>query len=412
MGVFGRKKSDAIGRGRDAPAMDDEAPLSVAVPNDPVRPPSEDPDAPPPPADAAENLEALIRETAGGRSATGRSRLSRGEKRERSRIAKETRAALKAERLAARASARDAVASKGGPLPGRFSFGRRKAVAVTDEAEQIDLIVGEPDTRMSMSVVIEFLQGYAKEDAITWAKRWAMDKMAVPSDCYYFVMKYPGGYAVEVQEGVGQAYLPSAVSLATSNPGRMVVVPMSRRKMTVRYTERTDDYEAYVLPEGQEPPVTGTEPLFARRTARMKPIMQQNLQWLYAGAATSGIGGLFLIGSLLLFALDPSAKVPPEWRTTAVSRLPVMQWGRLQPDATDSYVVRMEFADGQWRIIRQAAGATAEVTTLEGGPEAGIVGGAVAAPSSPDSSIPPPPPPGVVVTPVPTQIPPPSASGR
>jgi len=236
--------------------------------------------------------------------------------------------------------------------------------------------------------------------------------MAVPSDCYYFVMKYPGGYAVEVQEGVGQAYLPSAVSLATSNPGRMVVVPMSRRKMTVRYTERTDDYEAYVLPEGQEPPVTGTEPLFARRTARMKPIMQQNLQWLYAGAATSGIGGLFLIGSLLLFALDPSAKVPPEWRTTAVSRLPVMQWGRLQPDATDSYVVRMEFADGQWRIIRQAAGATAEVTTLEGGPEAGIVGGAVAAPSSPDSSIPPPPPPGVVVTPVPTQIPPPSASGR
>jgi hypothetical protein len=202
----------------------------------------------------------------------------------------------------------------------------------------------------------------------------------------------------------------------------MVIVPMSRRKMTVRYTERADDFEAYVLPEGQEPPVTGTEPLFAKRTAKMKPILQQNVHWLYAGVGTSVIGGLFLLSSLMVYAFDPGAKVPPEWRTTAIPRLPVMQWNRLQPDATDSYVVRMEFSDGQWRIIRQAAGATAEVATPDAGPDAAIVGGAVAAPTTPDAlgagaGGPPPPPPGVVVSPLPgaggaapSQIPPPAAA--
>lgn len=423
MGVFSRKKPDTVGLGRDVSDLHDEAPASVAVPNGPVVPPSEDPEAPAPAADASENLDALIRETSGGPSATGKVRLSKDEKAERSRVAREEKAAARADRLSARAAAKEAKVAgvaTGEPKAARkpFSFGRKPKVATeVVDADEIELISGEPDTRLSVSVVIEFLQGYAKDDAITWAKRWAMDKMVVPSDCYYFVMKYPGGYAVEIQEGVGQAYLPSVINLATRNPGRMVIVPMSRRKMTVRYTERTDDLEAYVLPEGQEPPVTGTDPLFAKRTAKMKPILQQNAHWLYAGIGTSVIGGLFLLSSLGVYAFDPSAKVPPEWRTTAIPRLPVMQWNRLQPDATDSYVVRMEFADGQWRIIRQAAGATAEVATPEAGPSSAIVGGAVAAPTTPDASIPPPPPAGVVVTPIPgaagaapTQIPPPSAA--
>lgn len=423
MGMFNRKKPEALGLGRDVSDLEDEAPASVAVPNDPVVPPSDDPSSPPPADDAAENLDALIRETQGGPSATGKVKLSKEEKAEQARVAKEAKVAARAERAAARAAAKEAKAAgltTSEPKPARkgFSFGR-KAKPETDE-DEIELIAGEADTRMSASVVIEFLQGYAKDDAITWAKRWAMDKMAVPSDCYYFVMKYPGGYAVEIQEGVGQAYLPSVINLANRNPGRMVIVPMSRRKMTVRYNERADDYEAYVLPEGQEPPVTSSEPLFAKRTAKMRPILQQNVHWLYAGIGTSAIGGLFLLSSLMVYALDPSAKVPPEWRTTAIPRLPVMQWNRLQPDATDSYVVRMEFSDGQWRIIRQAAGATAEVATPEAGPDAAIVGGAVAAPTTPDAQgaagAIPPPPPGVVVTPVPgaagaaqPQIPPPSA---
>lgn len=424
MGIFNRKKPDTLGLGRDVSDLEDEAPASEAVASDPVVP-SEDPSSPAPAADAAENLDALIRETQGGPSATGRVRLSKDEKAEKARVAKEEKQAARADRVAARAAAKAAKAagvataeSKAVRKP--FSFSRKSKVA-TENEDEIDLIAGEADTRLSASVVIEFLQGYAKDDAVTWAKRWAMDKMAVPSDCYYFVMKYPGGYAVEIQEGVGQAYLPSVINLATRNPGRMIIVPMSRRKMTVRYTERSDDFEAYIHPEGQEPPVTGTDPLFAKRTANMKPILQQNVHWLYAGIGTSAIGGLFLLSSLMVYAFDPGAKVPPEWRTTAIPRLPVMQWNRLQPDATDSYVVRMEFSDGQWRIIRQAAGATAEVATPETGPDAAIVGGAVSAPTTPDTagaagSIPPPPP-GVVVTPLPgaggaaqPQIPPPNAA--
>jgi hypothetical protein len=444
MALFKRKKPDGVGLGKDVSGIEDEAAASVAVPAGVVTPPSEDPDAPPPPQDASDNLEALIRETDGGPSATGRARLSKEERAERSRLGKEAKAAARAERAAARVARREA---SGAVTPGgaarkgfrAFALWPRKAAASApaETGEEFEPIVGEPDTRLSASVVIEFLQGYAKDDAVTWAKRWAADKMTVPSDCYYFVTKYPGGYAVEIQEGVGQAYLPSAISLATRNPGRMVIVPMSRRKMTVRFTERTEDFSAYILPEGQEPAATGTAPLFAVRSAKMKPIMQQNLQWLYAGVGTSVVGGLFLLSSLMVYAFDPGARVPPEWRTTAIPRLPVMQWNRLQPDATDSYVVRMEFSDGQWRIIRQAAGATAEVATPDAAPDAAIVGGAVAAPTTPDASggaIPPPPPAGVVVTPsqgpggaaagavqppragaagsVPTQIPPPAGAAR
>ena len=420
MSLFKRNKPGSVGLGRDVSGIEDEPAVSVAIPPSPRFAPSEESDVPEPSADALGDLDALITETSGGPKATGRVRLSKEERTENARVAKEARASVKADKIAAKAE-RKAAKDSGevlAKMPRKpFSMpGRKKASDDTDDFEPIE---GSPDVRLSGSVIIEFLQGYTKDDAVTWAKRWAMDKMTVPSDCYYYVQKYPGGFAVEVQEGVGQAYLPSVINLASRNQGRIVIVPMSRRKMTVMYVQRADDFEATILPEGQEPPATGSDPLHAVRSAKMKPIMQQNVQWLYAGVGTSVIGGLFLMASLLVYSLDPSAKVPPEWRTTAIPRLPIMQWSRLQPDATDSYVVRMEFSDGQWRIIRQAAGATAEVATPDAVPDAAIVGGAVAAPAAADTSVPPPPPPGVVITPnganrtaPPTQIPPPSAVRR
>lgn len=251
----------------------------------------------------------------------------------------------------------------------------RKALKAEKEAEN----AVKDNHRLSNMVMIDFYPGMAKEDAIETARHWAMTHMDMPSLCFYYIMKIRDGYAIEVQEGVGRAYLPSVVELAQANPGRLIVVPMIRRKMTVFYSARLGEFEAQILPELQEPPaMPENPPMQAVRGPSMTPIMKQYREWLVAGGSTAAIGGLALLSSIMFYAFDSKAKVPPEWRTTDVALLPVMQWNRLQADATDSYVTRLEFQDGQWRVVRQAVGASVDVATPESTDSGGgIVGGVV-----------------------------------
>lgn len=255
----------------------------------------------------------------------------------------------------------------------------RKALKAEKEAEE----AAKANVRLSNMVMIDFYPGMAKEDAIETARHWAMTHMNMPSLCFYYIMKIRDGYAVEVQEGVGRAYLPSVIELAQANPGRLIVVPMIRRKMTIFYSARLGEFEAQVLPELQEPPaMPENPPIQAVRGPAMTPIMKQYREWLISGAVAAGIGGLALLSSLTFYAFDPKAKVPPEWRTTDVSQLPVMQWSRLQPDAKDSYVTRLEFQDGNWRVVRQAVGATVDVATPESTESAGAIEGGIVPPPS------------------------------
>lgn len=268
--------------------------------------------------------------------------------------------------------------------------GSRKAARDTAKA-------AADDHRLSNKVMIEFYPGLTKEDAIQSARHWAMAHMEMPSLCFYYVQKIQGGFAVEVQEGVGKAYLPSVIDLASANPGRIVVVPMVRRKMMVVYSARMGEFEAQVLPEQQEPPaMPENPPIVAPRSVVMTPVMKQYQDWLYAGVGTALIGGLALLSSLGFYALDSRSKVPPEWHTTDVGQLPILQWSRLQPGATDSYVVRLEYQDGQWRIVRQAAAGSSvdvatPVTTAPSGPTDGSVAaapGSAPAVNTPQAQIP------------------------
>lgn len=251
--------------------------------------------------------------------------------------------------------------------------------------------IAEDNRRLSNRVMIEFYPGLAKEDAIATARHWAINHMENPSNCFYYVQKIRDGFAIEVQEGVGRAYLPNVIDTAMKYPGRIVVVPMVRRKLTVFFSSRLSDFEAQVLPEGQDPPTMAENPpIVAERTSAMTPVMKQHTEWMYVGVLTALIGGVSLLASIAFFALDPAAKVPPEWRTTDIGQLPVMQWGRLQADATDSYVVRLEYQDNQWRIVRQAVGASVDVQEAPTDPSAApIVGGAIP-PTGPGQQIPPP----------------------
>lgn len=240
--------------------------------------------------------------------------------------------------------------------------------------------------RISIQVMIDFLPGVTKEDAVEWAKRWAHTHMAVPSDCYYHVQKYGEGFAVEVQEGVGKAYLPSVLELAQKNPGRPILVPMARRVLSIVYSQRTGDFDSQVMPEGQRPP-SDQSPLEASRGPDMVALMKQHVNWLIGGAAVAGMGFLFLMSSLVFLAVDDKVKLPPDWRTTDVEKLPIMQWSRLQADATDSYVVRFEFHDNRWQIIRQAVGASSQSVETGEGASQGIIGGTNVAPPSENGPI-------------------------
>lgn len=324
------------------------------------------------------------------------------------RIVQEVAAAPKLSRAERRAAAKAAkIQPMAGEKPVKQSRKDKKAERDAAEAASDAL-------RPSNKVMIDFYPGIAKEDAVETARNWAMTHMDLPALCYYYVHKIQDGWAVEVQEGVGKAYLPSAIKLAQESPGRLVVVPMIRRKMTIYYSARLGEFEAQILPELQDPPVMPENPpVEAKRGPSMTPVMKQYREWLVSGAVTAAIGGLALLSSLAFYALDPKAKVPPEWRTTDVAQLPIMQWNRLQADSTDSYVVRLEFQDGQWRIVRQAVGASVDIATPDASDSAGqIVGGAVPNPDGQPGAVPPAGPPVAPVAAPPNgsavSIPPPS----
>lgn len=257
-----------------------------------------------------------------------------------------------------------------------------------DKAQKEAEEARELATRLSVLVEIEELPGVTKEDAIETARHQALNHSERPSNCYFNVLKTRSGYLIEVQEGVGRSYLPSVHRLAMDNPGRVVVVPMVRRKLTVIYSPRTDSFDAQILGEDIDPPeINGEKPLMAKRGPAMTPVFKQYQQWFLTGMITAGIGAFALISSLAFYAFDPDAKVPPQWRTTNVGQLPVMQWNQLSGGSSDSYVVRLEYQDGQWRVVRQTTFAQVEVNAVDdstGGQQ--ITGGRIEGPSAPDAN--------------------------
>lgn len=377
MGIFGKRAAPGelgggLGRGVDAADAAEtelpEIPASEAVIDaEPSRPVDTDP------AFRSE-VDEVMRETTPERS-SWRNRL--GRKGGRGGKAKGGDATLLADD-GGDAGADDGVRAGG---PAASAKGRFPAISLRRKGRSDARVAEESaatDKRLSNMVMIDFYPGLTKEDAIETARHWAMTHMDVPSLCFYFVMKIRDGFAVEVQEGVGKAYLPSVIELATENPGRIIVVPMVRRKLTVFYSARLGEFEAQILPELQEPPaMPENPPIQASRSTAMTPVLKQHMEWLYTGAATAAIGGLALLSSLIFYATDPRSKVPPEWHTTDVAQLPVMQWSRLNANATDSYVVRFEYQDGQWRIVRQSVnGATVDMSPAVGAATPPVDGGA------------------------------------
>ena len=281
-------------------------------------------------------------------------------------------------------------------------FGLKKSKAADSAKGSKEVVVGQGGVeRLSNRVVMDFLPGMAKEDAIATARHFALNHCENKTNAFYTVMAIQDGYAYEVQEGVGKSYLASVIDLATNNPNRLIVVPMLRRKMTIFYNPRVGVFEVSILNEGVDPPdIEGAEPIKAERGAPMKPVTKQYIHWLYTGAIAATVGGIALLGSLVFYALDPQAKVPPEWRVTDVAQLPVMQWGNLAPDGSGSYVVRLEYVDNAWRVVRQDPLAQVQAFSVEDSGTAGVTGGNVVAPTEDGTTVVPPP--GATV-PVPTQ---------
>lgn len=243
----------------------------------------------------------------------------------------------------------------------------------------------EMQRRLSARILIEPLPGFTKADAIEHARHHALDHCENPSNAYYQVQKIDDGWMIEVQDGVGYSYLESAIDLAKGNPGRTIVVPMLRRYLTINYSPRTGQFDTNVLPEGQEPEgVIGGAPVHARRGKAMTPVLKQYREWMITGLVTAGVGCIALVASLAFYALDPATQIPAEWRTTETSTLPIMQWDTLMQGDSSSYVVRMEFSNGEWRTVRQNVDAVVNMDQASPvAPDASVLPGA--APVSPAS---------------------------
>lgn len=262
---------------------------------------------------------------------------------------------------------------------------RKAAKELKDEEEAKEL-----KTRLSVLVEIEELPGVTKEDAIETARHQALNHSDRPSNCYFNVLQTRKGFLIEVQEGVGRSYLQSVHKLAMDNPGRIVVVPMVRRKLTVIYSPRTDSFDTQILGEDIEPPViNGEPPLDALRGGAMTPVFKQYQQWFMTGVITAAIGGIALISSLAFYAFDPGTQVPPDWKTTSVAQLPVMQWSSLQSDRPNQFVARLEYSDSDgWRTVYQSNYADVQVNAVAPGDDGAIVGGEVQGPATPDALAP------------------------
>lgn len=240
--------------------------------------------------------------------------------------------------------------------------GKKPKKSKSKKSKAADFATAELQKRTSSRVLIEALPGFTKEDAIEQAKHHALDHCENPSNSFYHVEKIDDGWMIEVQDGVGYSYLASAIKLANENPNRTIAVPMLRRYLTIHYSERTGLYDTNILPEQEEPEdvLTG-KPLFAERGVAMKPVMKQFKEWLVAGVGTAAVGCVALVASLGFYLFDAETQIPPEWRTSDTGNLPIMQWDTLMEGDGDSYVVRMEFSDGEWRTVRQSANAIVDV---------------------------------------------------
>lgn len=273
----------------------------------------------------------------------------------------------------------------GDPIPAR----PRKRTKL-GKPKKVDHANEELQARLSYRVLVEALPGFTKQDAIENARGYAITLTQNASNCYFYVQKIDDGYMVEVQEGVGYAYLPSAIKLATANPGRTVVIPMLNRFMTVHFAARTGRFDVEILPEGKDPESMGSQsPLYAERGPAMEPVTKQEREWLITGAVTAAVGTISLVAALAVYALDPATQIPPEWNTTSAAQLPIMQWSTLMEGDGTSYVVRLEFEDGQWRTVRQSADAMVEIEPVAPAP-GGTITPEMPQPAAPIGTPPPP----------------------
>ena len=283
------------------------------------------------------------------------------------------------------------IGSHEGSGPGGKAKGKKK-LGKSKSAKK-DMANAQMQQRLSARVLLDSLPGFTKNDAIEQARHFAMSICETPSNAFFYIEKVSDGWMIEVQDGVGYAYLPSAIKLAKDNPGRTIAIPMLRRFHTLHYTTRTDSFDAQVLPEGDEPEdPLGGEPLYAQRGPSMTPVMKQYKEWLVTGIGTAAVGAVALVAALGFYVMDPETQIPPEWRTTNTSSLPIMQWDELMEGDASSYVVRMEFVNGQWRTVRQSSDAVVETAAADVGTAATILPspGSVPPPAAAPAPLPPP----------------------
>lgn len=230
------------------------------------------------------------------------------------------------------------------PLPGR--------VETADSSPPLDRFAP-----LSQLVVIQHLPGATKRDAEAKACNIARELFSPPSDAWFLVAPFVDGFALEVQDGPGRAYLPSILADLADKGDLTIAVPMARRWLMVQLSARTGGLLVEHQPEGRAP-LAGAR--YATRSSRsMRPVEATHVEWVLAGRLLAVSGLSVLVSAILWWAFDPSALPAPQWRVTGFTQLPVLQQRRNLGDESQ-YIARMEFRSGRWSYARKGDPAVAD----------------------------------------------------
>lgn len=268
----------------------------------------------------------------------------------------------------------------------------------------------EEEFSVPTMVVIDFYQGLAKySEAEQLARAFIEQHFSSPNASYYYLKRWRGGMAIEIQQGGGRAFLPEALERIDADPSIVVAVPASNRITQVMLNPETGVLETLLLPAQQGAPEGAHKALPG---PAMKPFDRRGARLAVVGVAmatVTGCAALFSIGSLFL---DKDSWAAPYLSQAPVDSLPVSaQAQRAIKDALASgdCVYKLEYS-GSWKATPGWAaggvcvGVKPPTAKPSEAPEPQASGGPAA---MPDASPPPPalvpPPPGAMAPAAPSK---------
>ena len=273
-----------------------------------------------------------------------------------------------------------------------------------DRGQETGFSAGTDDLGEEFSVptmvVIDFYQGLVKyNEAEQLARAFIEQHFSSPNACYYYLMRWREGMAIEMQQGGGRAFLPEVLGRIDQDPTAVVAVPASNRIAQIMLNGETGALETLLLPAQQGAPEGAHRALPG---PAMKPFDRRGARLAVAGLAMATVSGIATLFSIASLFLDTDSWAAPYLSQAPVDSLPVSSQAHEAMQSalkTGDCVYKLEF-NGSWKAV---PGWESNGTCVSVKPPTAVSADLPAPTDGADGSLPVPP----TATPLPAVVPPP-----